>query len=39
MKIPVGIDKEPSKDHSVVTTAANVYALTQAAELMHGDEE
>jgi hypothetical protein len=28
---PLGIDKESSIDHSVVTTAANVHALSQAA--------
>ena len=39
MKLHIGVDKDSSLIHSVVTTAANVHDLTTAAELLHGDEE
>jgi IS5 family transposase len=34
-----GVDKDSGLIHSVVTTSANVHDPTQAAELLHGDEE
>ncbi len=39
MRVYAGVDKDSGLIHSVVVTAANVHALTPAAELMHGDEE
>ena len=39
MKVHIGVDKDSGLIHSVVTTAANVHDLTQAGELLHGDEE
>jgi IS5 family transposase len=39
MKVHAGVDKDSGLIHSVVVTAANVHALTPAAELLHGDEE
>jgi IS5 family transposase len=38
MKVHIGVDKDSGLIHSVVTTAANVHDLTQAGELLHGDE-
>jgi hypothetical protein len=39
MKVHAGVDKDSGLIHSVVVTAANVYDLTQAADLLHGDEQ
>jgi len=39
MKVYIGVDKDSGLIHSVVTTSANVHDLTQAGELLHGDEE
>ncbi len=39
MKVHIGVDKDTGLIHSVVTTAANVHDLTQAGDLLHGDEE
>jgi IS5 family transposase len=38
MKVHIGVDKDTGLIHSIETTAANVYDLTQAAELLHGEE-
>ena len=38
IKVHIGVDKDSGLIHSVVTTAANVHDLTQAGELLHGDE-
>jgi IS5 family transposase len=38
MKVHIGVDKDSGLIHSVVTTAVNVYDLTQAGERLHGDE-
>ena len=38
MKVHIGVDSESGLVHSVETTAANVYDLTPAAELLHGEE-
>ncbi len=39
MKVHLGVDYDSGLIHSVVTTAASMYDLTPAAELLHGDEE
>jgi IS5 family transposase len=39
MKAHIGVDADSGLVHSVVGTAANVNDVTQAAELLHGDEE
>jgi IS5 family transposase len=39
MNVHSGGDKDTVLIHSVVTTAANVHDLTQAGELLHGDDE
>jgi IS5 family transposase len=39
MKIHAGVDKDSGLIHSVVVTAASVYDLTPAADLLHGDEQ
>jgi IS5 family transposase len=38
MKVHIGVDKDSSLVHSVITTAANLHNLTPVAELLHGDE-
>jgi IS5 family transposase len=38
MKVHIGVDSESGLIHSVETTAANVHDLTQAADLLHGEE-
>ena len=38
MKVHIGVDSESGLIHSVETTAANVHALTPAADLLHGEE-
>jgi IS5 family transposase len=38
MKVHIGVDKDSGLIHSVQTTTANVYDLTPAAELLHGEE-
>lgn len=39
MKVLIGVEKYSGLIHPVVITAANVYDLTTAAQLLHGDEE
>ena len=39
MKAHIGVDTEPGLVHTVTTTAANEYDVTQAHPLLHGDEE
>jgi transposase, IS5 family len=39
MKVHIGLDMDTGLFHSVETTAANVHDLTQAADLLHGEEE
>lgn len=39
MKAHIGVDAESGLVHTVVGTAANVADVTQAARLLHGDEE
>lgn len=39
MKVHAGVDKDSGLIHAVVVAAANVYDLTPAAELLHGDED
>ena len=34
-----GVDKDSGLIHSVETTSANVHVITQAAQLLHGEEE
>jgi IS5 family transposase len=34
-----GVDKDTGLIHSVETTAANVHDITQAADLLHGEEK
>lgn len=38
MKAHIGVDAESGLVHSLVSTAANVNDVTQAGELLHGDE-
>ena len=38
MKVHLGVDSDSGLIHSVETTAANVHALTPAADLLHGEE-
>jgi len=38
MKMHIGVDDELGLTHSLSTSAANVSDVTQAAELLHGDE-
>ena len=39
MKVHIGVDKDTGLIHSVETTAANVHDITQAADLLHGEEK
>ena len=39
MKAHIGADRDSKLAHTVVVTAANVADITQAAELLHGDEK
>ena len=39
MKMHIGVDDELGLAHSLSTSAANVSDVTQAAELLHGDEQ
>ena len=39
MKVHIGVDKDTGLIHSVETTAANVHDITQAADLLPGDEK
>jgi IS5 family transposase len=39
MKVHIGVDKDSGLIHSVETTSANVHEITQAAQLLHGEEE
>jgi IS5 family transposase len=39
MKLHIGVDEELGLTHSLVTTAANVSDITQAAEVLHGEEQ
>lgn len=39
MKAHIGVDAESGLVHSVTTTAANAYDITQAHALLHGEEE
>ena len=39
MKAHIGVDAESGLVHTVVSTAANVNDVTQAASLLHGEEE
>jgi IS5 family transposase len=39
MKVHIGVDKDSGLIHSAVATPANVHDLTQAGELLDGDEE
>jgi len=39
MKAHIGVDAESGLVHTVVGTSANVHDVTQAAALLHGDEE
>jgi IS5 family transposase len=39
MRLHARLDKDSGLIHSVVVTAANVHALTPAADLLHGDEQ
>lgn len=38
MKVHIGVDSENGLIHSLEILAANVHDLTQAAELLHGEE-
>ena len=38
MKVHIGVDKDSGLIHSVETTSANVRDITQAAQLLHGEE-
>jgi len=38
MKAHIGVDADSGLVHTVTTTAANAHAVTQAAELLHGQE-
>jgi IS5 family transposase len=38
MKVHIGVDKDSGLIHSVETTSANVHDITQAAQLLHGEE-
>jgi IS5 family transposase len=38
MKAHIGVDAESGLVHTLVTTAANVHDLTQAQDLLHGEE-
>jgi IS5 family transposase len=38
MKAHIGIDAESRLVHTLVTTAANVHDVTQAQDLLHGEE-
>ena len=38
MKAHIGVDAETGVVHSLVTTGANVHDVTQAGELLHGEE-
>lgn len=39
LKAHIGVDAESGLVHSVIGTSANVHDVTQAAALLHGDEE
>ena len=39
MKVHIGVDKDSGLIHSIETTSANVHDITQAAQLLHGEEE
>lgn len=39
MKMHIGVDEELGLTHSLSTSAANVSDVTQAVELLHGDEQ
>jgi len=39
MKAHIGVDADSGLVHTVTTTAANAHDITQAAELLHGQEE
>ena len=39
MKVHIGVEKDSGLIHSVETTSANVHDITQAAQLLHGEEE
>lgn len=39
MKVHIGVDKDSGLIHSVETTSANVHDITQAAQLLHWEEE
>ena len=39
MRFHIGVDKDTGFSHSVDTTAADEHNLTQAADLLHGEEE
>ena len=38
MKAHIGVDQDSGLIHSVAITSANVYDVTMAAELLHGEE-
>ena len=38
MKLHIGTDSETGLVHSIATTSANVYDVTQAHRLLHGRE-
>lgn len=39
MKAHIGVDAQSGLVHSVISTAANINDVTQAAALLHGDEQ
>lgn len=39
MKVYIGVDKDSGLIHSVETTSANVHDISQAAQLLHWEEE